>query len=414
MSSTKSKGCVKYRTWNKWQLFQATDFQSLMYPSFIFSSIFGLFPYKINGTTFEISKLRYIVSTVILVILCIYEFAVLYEIDIAGTIRFKNTPKTLERNCFYILGNFIAVVTYISCRSRMHLLQTIMNVSSKLSPNSYRKLSRLIHAKDTFGFIYLLINSIFYYITLDFDTWHKAFVPYLNFLVFHMDMLYMNCVCILKACFKRIDDNLINLRELVVNDEPHLLRRIYHENKNPFLLMELKTLKKQHLEISDTVQMLNNIFSLQLLATIVMTFAELTFQLYFYILYLKIGMITINISGQIYEIYIIITMIYYSIKIILLVWACDTGKDQAMKIGTTVHDLLNNTSDEQIMDELQLFSLQILHRENAFSAKGLIMDATLLTAIVGNITTYLLILIQFLIASRSCSEKKASNVTLTN
>jgi len=33
------------------------------------------------------------------------------------------------------------------------------------------------------------------------------------------------------------------------------------------------------------------------------------------------------------------------------------------------------------MLQLQLFSLQILHRENVFSAKGLIVDATLLTAV---------------------------------
>lgn len=31
--------------------------------------------------------------------------------------------------------------------------------------------------------------------------------------------------------------------------------------------------------------------------------------------------------------------------------------------------------------QLQLFSLQILHRENSFTAKGLTVDATLLTAV---------------------------------
>jgi len=33
------------------------------------------------------------------------------------------------------------------------------------------------------------------------------------------------------------------------------------------------------------------------------------------------------------------------------------------------------------MLQLELFSLQILHRENIFSAKGLTVDATLLTAV---------------------------------
>ncbi|XP_071638473.1 uncharacterized protein [Temnothorax longispinosus] len=237
-----------------------------------------------------------------------------------------------------------------------------MNVSSKLSHNSYRKLSRFIHAKDIIGFLYL-INGIFYYSTLDFDTWHKALVL---------------------LCFKRIDDNLKNLRELV-NGEPHLIWRqsLYHEHKNPYLLMKLKALKKQHLTISDAVQMLNMIFNLQLLATIIMTFAELTFQLqYFYIMHWKIGMLmSVDLIDPIYDLFLMMSITYYSIKIMLMIWACETGKDQAMKISITVHDLLNSTSDDQIRNELQLFSLQVLHRENAFSAKGLIVDATLLTAV---------------------------------
>ena len=36
----------------------------------------------------------------------------------------------------------------------------------------------------------------------------------------------------------------------------------------------------------------------------------------------------------------------------LIVWACETGKNQAVKIGTTVHDMLNTISDEQIKYEV--------------------------------------------------------------
>ncbi|KAL0128023.1 hypothetical protein PUN28_003336 [Cardiocondyla obscurior] len=72
---------------------------------------------------------------------------------------------------------------------------------------------------------------------------------------------------------------------------------------------------------------------------------------------------------------------YYSLKIMLIIWVCETGKDQAMQIGITVHDLLNNTSNEQIQNQLQLFSLQILNRENAFSAKGLVIDGTLFISV---------------------------------
>ncbi|KAG5333873.1 GR28B protein, partial [Acromyrmex heyeri] len=361
--SLKFQKYIKCKVWQKCQLFHATDFQSLMYPCFTFSRIFGIFPYRINASTFETTKQSYTC------VFCIYGLVMLYLINITGTINFAITPLHLQRNCFYIFGGFIGIITYILNDSRMRLLQNIMKISLRLSPDSYRKLSKLIHAKDIFGIFFLIGRATFYYCIIDHGIGDKILAQYITFIIFQMDMLYINCVCVLKACFKEVNNNLKNLQKLVTSDEPHLLRRIYHEQRYPFLLTKLKVLRKKHLVISDTVQMLNTTFSLQLLATIVITFLEITFCLYLYI-------------------------------IPLMGWACDTGKDEAIRVGTNVHEILNNIMDEQIKDELQLFSLQVLNRENIFSAKGLILDATLLVAIVSNITTYLLILIQFLITDQ--------------
>ncbi|XP_012063707.1 PREDICTED: putative gustatory receptor 28b [Atta cephalotes] len=223
-----------------------------------------------------------------------------------------------------------------------------------------------------------------------------------------MDMLYMNCVCILKACFKRINDNLENMREYMM---VYRLDKICCKQRNPLLLIELRALKKQHLMISNTVQMLNIIFSLQLLATVIITFTRITFILYYQILYWQIGIILFNVEEYIYNTFLIMILMHYFIKIMLIIWACETGKNQALQIGTTVHDVLNSIDDNEIKNELQLFSLQILHRDNTFSAKSLIMDATLLTAIVGNVSTYLLILIQFFKMKYYCDNEIARNVT---
>ncbi|XP_018361594.1 PREDICTED: putative gustatory receptor 28b [Trachymyrmex cornetzi] len=406
--SLKFQRYIKCKVWPKWQLFHATDFQSLMYPCFTFCRILGIFPYRINASTFETTKQSYFLTTFITSVFCIYELITLYRIDIIGTINYSSIPVYLERNCFFILGGFIGIVTYILNGPRMHLLQNIMEISLRLSPDSYRKLSRLIHAKDIFGSFLVVGRTTIYYCTVNFGIVDRILVLYITFIVFQMDMLYINCVCVLKACFKEVNNKLKNLRKLVVSDEPHLFRRIYHEQRNPFLLTKLKALKKEHLMISDTVQMLNTTFSLQLLATIVMTFAELTFYLYFYIVHWDVDM---KINHTVYEILLTISFMHLCIKISLIGWACDTGKDEATRIGINVHEILNDTIDEQIKNELQLFSLQVLNRENTFSAKGLILDATLLVAIVGNITTYLLILIQFLITDQVCNKKVTNSVT---
>lgn len=335
----------------RWNLFHATDFQSLMYPCFTFCRIIGIFPYKINASIFVASKVRYFLSTVVFLIVCSYGIVLLYQMDISGTLEQNGVPASLQSNCYIILGGVIAIVTYIMTGQRMRLLQELQEISSRLPPESYRKLSWLIHAKDIFGFFFLLCQTPNVYSSNVYETLMKLYMLYITMLVFQIDMLYMNCVCVLKVCFKRINDNLRNLRELVMNDEPHLLRRTYHEQRNPFLLFELKALKKRHLIVSDTVQMLNSTFSLQLLATVVLTFGEVTFSLYFYILEWQ-GVQAMDPDRRIWYSYFTMSIAYYSVKMALIVWACETGKDQAVEIGTTVHDVLISTNDKQIKDEV--------------------------------------------------------------
>ncbi|XP_018369799.1 PREDICTED: putative gustatory receptor 28b [Trachymyrmex cornetzi] len=240
-----------------------------------------------------------------------------------------------------------------------------MEVSSKLPSKSYQKLSRLIHIKD------------------------------------------------ILACFKNINDNLVHIQKIVINDmKSRVSNVICHTQRNNFLLIELRILKKKHLMTSNAVQMLNIIFNLQLLAAIVMSFLIVTFELYFYAVRWQNGVL-IGLDWHFLD--VLVTSVTYNIfQIILIVWACETGKNQARNIGTTVHDLLNSTNNEKIKYELQLFSLQLLHRKNTFSMKGLTIDATLLAAIVGNITTYLLILIQFSNMSHSCDREAAISVTQSN
>ncbi|KYQ59872.1 hypothetical protein ALC60_01103 [Trachymyrmex zeteki] len=189
-------------------------------------------------------------------------------------------------------SGFIMIVTHVLSGPRMRLLQTISKISLKLPSKSYKKMFKFIHVKDT---------------------------------------------CI-KGLFQenQENDNLACIQGLMVNDVNVFVPKfICHVQKNQSLLIKLKILKKQHLMISDAVQMLNIIFSLQLVATIFMTFSAITFR----------------------------------------------------------------------------FSLQVLHRENIFSTKFFTIDTTLLITVMGNVTTYLLILIQFLNISHSCDGKIAINVT---
>ncbi|KYQ52934.1 Putative gustatory receptor 28b [Trachymyrmex zeteki] len=379
-SSSKLQRRANDKIRKRWQLFHATDFESLMYPTFTFCYILGIFPYKINSSVFETSTLRYIFSTIITCVYLISLLYIIYVYEISGN-GYKIIPRILNRSCFYILSGFIAIITYILSGPRMRLLQTIKEISSKLPSESYQKLSKLIHTKDLLGSFFLIIIQLPIYFNVNVPITTKIFVIYASQMILHMDMLYMNCVCILKACFKGINDNLENMQEHTM---VYHLDKICYKQRSSFLLIELKTLKKQHLMISNTVQMLNMIFSLQLLATIIMTFTQITFTLYFYVLYWQINIFVFNIDNiynYMYPIFLKMCTIYYFIKLTFVVWACETGKDQALQIGITVHDVLNSVDDNEIKRELQMFSLQIMHCDNTFSAKGFTVDATLLASV---------------------------------
>jgi len=125
--------------------------------------------------------------------------------------------------------------------------------------------------------------------------------------------------------------------------------RIYNEQRHP-LLIKLKVLKKQHLIISDTVKMLNMIFSLHLLAVIVLAFKQIIFHVYFNVIQWQNG-ISLN-QDRIYNAYFISIVIYYFTRFVFIVWAGETGKNEAKKIGTTIHDIHNSISNVQIKDEV--------------------------------------------------------------
>jgi len=340
----------------RWRLFHATDFQSLMYPCFNFCCILGIFPYKINVLTYEESKPRYILSIMVTCICSILILTIIYDITISKTIDFEDVTRNFEMVGSYMCSGFVLIATHVLSGPRMRLLQTILEISSKLPSESYQRLSRLVHVKDILGTILVVIQVCIYFSKTHMfeltctNVLLVLLTTYLAVIKFQMDMQYMNCVCVLKACFKRLNDYLLRMQKIVVNNELYAPRLICRTQKNQFLLLELRTLKKQHLIISNTVQMLNVIFSIQLLASIANSLFDITFELYSYVVRWQDG-ISISLDWQFFDA-LLASMSLYIMRIMLLIWICETGKNQAQEIGITIHDVLNNTSDKQIKHEV--------------------------------------------------------------
>ncbi|XP_057334266.1 uncharacterized protein LOC130673308 [Microplitis mediator] len=383
---------------SNWKIFNATDYSSLMYPTFMLCKINGFFPYKITSTIGP-SSTKFTVYVILLAI-------VIYHTDISGLIKYNNVPSSLQGHCYLCLGFCIAFVSFIQNNSRKVLLCKLNDVTSEIPKLKLKRLSIIIHTIEFIGIIFLLVqllNTITNFSQNIYMFLFRLTAMYSTTITYCIDKLYINNTCIVGTCFTTINEKLYKFKNDLEVNERHLLRRNYHDKWNPLLLMNIQYIMKQHSDISKLIVDINEKFGLQIVASVTLSFIETTFSLYFWILK-SVGVTGLDIDRQIWVSYFITSLSYYTIKLGLMVIMCEECKKQSYKTGVIVHEILNVTKDREITDELQIFSLQLLHHDNTFTAKGLKIDATLLTSIVGGITTYFLILIQFLMASKSCAE----------
>lgn len=324
----------------KW-LFHSSNFVSFMKLNFAFCRIHGLFPYSIVENTIIYSKLNYFYSSAVTIVILLLEFVALYQMNVYENL---NIPDMLQRNCFLLFGGFIMIFTYVFSIPRMYFLQKINAVSSNIPPKSFDKLAKFISVKDFFGYILIFCQTL-YVLSDEIESIADLIYLHIALVVFLADMQYVNCVYIIEICFEKINKTINNLKYTMITEKPHLLRRIYHEQHNALLLIQLQNLQRQHHEISDALKLLNSTYGLHIVATVTMIFTEMTFNLYFYILKLFS-------SDKIFEINFYLTMLYYVLKLTLIVGVCEKAKVQAQKIGNTVHDVLLFTHDVKIKEEV--------------------------------------------------------------
>ncbi|XP_033330200.2 uncharacterized protein LOC117222553 [Megalopta genalis] len=371
------------------KLFYVKDFVTLIRPYVFLMSVLGYFPYSVSLSTYKSVKKNLAWSLIILIKLTLLYPILLYKILSMDVM--KDFSVRLHYSSIYIFGLVCLWTSYLSSRSKLHLLRMISTASRLLSPKTFHRTAKWMFAID-FLKIAVFLSYLF---SISRDPWTALFylMSYFVFLVaLVMIMLFVNCLYVLNLCFCKINTSLEKLRTSLVTDEPHLLRRVYHSQKNPTLLSELKTLRRQYLELAKIVDASNDTFGLEMIVLIALTMMDITFNLYTYL-------VLNTDDGKIVNLWSInIKYLANNCQgLIFMAIVCEMVKDQAKNIAYNIHRILVITFDEQISTELALFSMQVLQQNHTIVARGLVIDVTLLTKIVGIITTYLLILIQFLL-----------------
>lgn len=325
---------------------------SLMKPCFVLSRLHCIFPYsyKISNLSISLSKPWCIISFIIMTIYFGCAIVIVYQILVTNTIGHESIPDLLQGICYVTISTFVGIYNFIHCVPRLSFLQDLFKISSSVPKQSFQTIGVLIHIKDIFGFIFLVgqIPNIYnknFYVALS-----KAYSLYATLVIFLTDGLYMNIVLVLLICFKNINENLIKLKNNVRN-ENQLILTLFHKHKNSLAVLKLQSIKKMHFAVSEIVEKLNSTFSFQNISTIILTFAEVTFSLYFYLLHSRSEKI-INLDKQIWYSYFITSVTYYSLKLTAITWACQLFKYETLLTGTLVHETLLNAEEPLIKDEV--------------------------------------------------------------
>ena len=166
-----------------------------------------------------------------------------------------------------------------------------------------------------------------------------------------MDMLYINCTCILKDCFKKMDESIRQLKKLPMNNNIWMQTFVHHRQLSPLLVMKLKNLEKKHLEISDGLELLNNMFMIRVIIAAI-TFSVVTFDIYFYIISLHSKF---SASSKFWYKPYVTPAAFYFIKFEMMIWTCEAATNRARKMKTTLWDVFSVTNDPFVKREVTIY-----------------------------------------------------------
>lgn len=311
------------------------------------------FPYKLGSATYVFSKPRFVYSTILIVCYVASLLNILYRINF-NNFTDDNVASLIHTNLFFFLDGCIILVMYAVSRDRLRLLQTVLETSHILSSHDFNNLAKLIHAKDILGSVFLLAHLPRLFAPDLAIALRHLVALYIIIVNFSMDMFYMNCVCVLKTCFKKINESLLQMIKTLSKDESRseiwMKKMSHQELRNPLLLIRLKHLEDKHLQISDCVQLLNNTYLTRVVVMAMSSFAVITFNLYFYMLWR--GGALLDQQYQLWFVPYIISAIYHFLKFALIIWACETATNQSLKIHTTIHDFLSIATDASVKREV--------------------------------------------------------------
>ncbi|XP_073848276.1 putative gustatory receptor 28b [Musca autumnalis] len=224
--------------------------------------------------------------------------------------------------------------------------------------------------------------------------WFVCFFPIL-FLTFREFQFY-NLIFLLKSKYELINEELarfVGNSPLRPNQMQNDLIEIFPKTK--CCADVLKELLDIYGNLSDCVELLLRIFAWHLVLLTSVSFGVITIQSYN--LFAALIVHVLHMSN--YHLTVTIGWICLQIGVIAMnVSVCSETDKKMSSVGPLLHRITahNRHDDPAFCQTVQIFSMEVIHRKNCFTAAGFFnMDYKLITSIIAAVTTYLLIIIQF-------------------
>lgn len=167
---------------------------------------------------------------------------------------------------------------------------------------------------------------------------------------------------------------------------------IVPKNTTKATLEVLRILRKQHHEIAWLMNLLIECFGYLIVVTLISSFLILSVELF------TICEFLYNIRNVYW--YIIRStcwVILYIAKVLLIFNPVSNAFEEAMQTGNLIFNLSFDERDSRTIAELKTFSHQLLHVKSPVACGIVNLNLSVVTTMIGLITTYMLILFQFYI-----------------
>ncbi|KAJ3637021.1 hypothetical protein MTP99_000510 [Tenebrio molitor] len=143
-----------------------------------------------------------------------------------------------------------------------------------------------------------------------------------------------------------------------------------------------------HHHLSKLIKLFNDTFGLNMLVMFGLSFVIITIALFYASIVLQSPHLEPTVLA-----YVFLTCLCYGIDCFYICDVCYSTIEEVNKMGVLIHQI--ETENQDMIDEIEMFSLQIANEKVEFSAAGFFpINYTLIFSIIGGVTTYIIILIQ--------------------